>query len=50
MKIEDLLAPAQLLNNAFLSPAHYHLFARDYLHDMGKQDLGFVVVWLNYHF
>jgi hypothetical protein len=31
-----------------LSTAYSHLFAGDYLHDMGKQDVGFVAVWLNY--
>jgi hypothetical protein len=28
----------------------HHPFAGDYLHDMGKQDVGFVAVWLNYRF
>ena len=33
-----------------LSTAYSHLFAEYYLHDMGKQDVGFVAVWLNYRF
>jgi hypothetical protein len=33
-----------------LSTAYSHLFAGYYLHDIGKQDVGFVAVWLNYRF